>query len=870
MTDRLVPRPSSVRLAYGFALASALFAIAAPSAGSPPGSTGSGRLLPVPTQVILLEKPAAQEYKALPQGRIDALRAIGADRVEDYGPFVYLTTNTRTPIDRLEAAADLGASADPLAFVVDLGGTVRDIREPWPPAGAARDLVLSDYSSGGLGLYLVKLPMPARKAWFDRVGAAGYRLVQHVSSNAWIVAAPAGIEALAAKIRDDAMHIEPLQPWDKLHSALRSDTSGERRPMTMLFDGAQDGPGIRKAIGAIDPEAIIHVDNRGEGSADFMATSADARRLARRPEVIGVQIRSQGGISGEREAQVAVGHHANNLPIHAGCTPPATTGCYRSWLSSLCDQCLSPARLAEEVVAIFDTGLSETTGSPGQIAHPDLNGAGNGGRLAYPTAGCCGFENAITNDTSYHGTVVAGLIAGDPQQTNGLGRTDPNGFYWGTGVAPGVSFGMTRMATHIGLASGVSASTLSDAIRSVFDEGARYQNNSWNFRPTDPMTASEGDAAYSYDTVARKYDVLVRDARAYQHDIPQAENPMTIVVSVGNIVAGDNLYSYIRSPATAKNVIAVGASGLAAGDYLNAVPCRTAISIRDIPSLSRRETPPVWPGTAYVRIRPDLVAPGRSTVSTRSYSGERADCAYNSGSYTVTYEGGGDYLAQHGTSFAAPQVTGAAVLVKRYVADGRPSKPVPSPALIKAVLLGSAESMQGGYDFVAGIPLGWEPGMAQGFGRLSLKRLLDDPTPKRYEDQHENVLVSTGSTKSFSYSVVDPSKPIIVTLVYTDPPSTLWSAGHTVNRLAVNVQQGGAFYTSCSLGGSSQYSIRTTAPCSIAENPATNVKQVRIAPYSFTGPFTVQVVARGINEKAVPQLSTPNQDFALFVYNAAP
>ena len=158
--------------------------------------------------------------------------------------------------------------------------------------------------------------------------------------------------------------------------------------------------------------------------------------------------------------------------------------------------------------------------------------------------------------------------------------------------------------------------------------------------------------------------------------------------------------------------------------------------------------------------------------------------------------------------------------------------------------------------------------MAQGFGRLSLKKLLEDPTTKAYEDQHTNVLTSTGSTKSITYTVADPSKPIIVMLAYTDPPSTLWSSGLTVNHLAVNVQQGGAFYTSCSLGGTSQYSSRTMEPCGIAENPAMNAKQVRIAPNSFTGTFTVQVVAKSINAKAVPQLATPNQDFALFVYNA--
>lgn len=47
--------------------------------------------------------------------------------------------------------------------------------------------------------------------------------------------------------------------------------------------------------------------------------------------------------------------------------------------------------------------------------------------------------------------------------------------------------------------------------------------------------------------------------------------------------------------------------------------------------------------------------------------------------------------------------------------------------------------------------------------------------------------------------------------------------------------------------------------------------QLRIAPNSFTGAFTIQLVAQGINEQAVPQVdgpTAPNQDWALFVYNA--
>lgn len=845
------------------ACACILASVASAAHGEAPVAAAGPGAPRLPVQVYVLERPAAPKHESLPPSHVEALRTLGATRIEDYGPFVYVSTGRMLEANRLEAAVGLPATVDPFAFLVDVGGRFRDVRDPWPPDGVEAGLRLADYPPGRTGLYVVKLAMPARASWFESAQKAGWRLLQYLHANAWIVAAPAGLEAVTGLARE-AVYVEPLQPWDKLQAALRTDRRTERRPMTILFDGGQDGPELRGALREIDSESVVTIDNRGEGSVDLFATSADARLLARRPEVIGIQIRSAGGPSSEREAQVAVGHHAGNLPTNPGG--------YRSWLSGLCGGCLSPANLADEIVAIFDTGISQTTGAPGKIAHPDLDGGGSN-RLAYPTTGCCGFEFSTTYDASYHGTAVTGLIAGDPQQAGGLGLTDPYGFYWGTGVAPGVRFGMTKMMTHQGFASSFSDSGIAREVKRVFDFGARYLNSSWNLAPDDPMTAPPDDPAYGYDAMARRLDILVRDARALDAASPPSENPMTIVVSVGNITASDNLDPSVRSPATAKNVIAVGASGLQVWDYVTAVPCRTGITIKDVSTLSRRGTALLGYGTAYIRRRPDLVAPGRSTASTRSYNGTRADCAYYDDededlTPSVQYEGGKNYLAENGTSFAAPQVTGAAVLVKRFLENVRTGKPTPSPALLRAVLVGTAESMHGGYDYVYGRTLGFAPNLAQGYGRLSLAKLLSDSTAKVYEDQNENVLTFTGATKSFPLTVADPSKPIIVSLVYTDPPSGLLGSGYTVNQLAVNVQQGGAFYTSCGLGETQQYSARVTAPCGDAEGPADNTKQVRIAPNSFTGPFTVQVVARGINAKAVPSLSTVNQDFALFVYNA--
>lgn len=627
--------------------ASGTLILTAPSkaADAETGALAGTPALTKPAQIFFLRKPPAEEYEPLPSTKVDALRGIGAGRVEDHGPYVYMTTHSAAAIDAIERASGLKATPLPHAFDVELGAAVRDVRDPWPPADAADELTVADYAPGGSGLYLVKLAIPPKAEWFERLGLAGVRTVQYVSWNGWIVAAPAGLSNLANRLAADAIHLEPLQPWDKLAPGLRSAEDGPRHAMSLLFDGGQGDGGIRKALASIDPNATVSIDGWGNGHADFTGSAADARGLARRPETIWVQVRSIGEPSDERTAQVAVGNYSNNLP-----TGP---GQYKTWLAGLCGGCLNATSLSYDVVSIFDTGLSEYSGIPGTRAHEDLDGAGNDSRRAYASFGCCGLEGANTNDITYHGTAVAGLIAGDPQQNAlpdppqlGGPFVDDGGYYRGTGLAPGVRFGMTRMAYTGGLGPQVSALTLSFATLQVFDYGATYQNNSWNFGPLNPQTAPPTDPAYSYDSVARQYDVLVRDARVGSGDQATWRNPMTIVFSAGNIRQTDNLYSFVRSPATAKNIVSVGAAGFPRSG-LQATGCNDSqVSIRDVAALSRR-------GVALAsstRFKPDLVAPGWTTVSTRSYSGATADCAFSGGQVQYEPAAGGGYLAERGTS----------------------------------------------------------------------------------------------------------------------------------------------------------------------------------------------------------------------------
>src|SRR6202034_2088769 len=84
---------------------------------------------------------------------------------------------------------------------------------------------------------------------------------------------------------------------------------------------------------------------------------------------------------------------------------------------------------------------------------------------------------------------------------------------------------------------------------SAYHSGARISNNSWG---------STGNFGI-YDLQAQNYDALVRDAEPTGSTYPVAGNQeMVIVFAAGN--SGDSGAETVASPATAKNVISVGAA----------------------------------------------------------------------------------------------------------------------------------------------------------------------------------------------------------------------------------------------------------------------------------------------------------------------
>ena len=172
------------------------------------------------------------------------------------------------------------------------------------------------------------------------------------------------------------------------------------------------------------------------------------------------------------------------------------------------------------LVALADSGVDAT--------HPDLVN-----RVFGDSA------NSLVDGTG-HGTHVAGTIAGDGMEsttvTNAPGSVMPAVGGQFRGKAPG--------ARLYSMTAGSDYYLQQTAART----NALISNNSWTY------------AGNEYDLAAASYDAAVRDALP---GVPGSQ-PLVFVFSAGNAGAGDDdgtggSADSIQSPATAKNVITVGA-----------------------------------------------------------------------------------------------------------------------------------------------------------------------------------------------------------------------------------------------------------------------------------------------------------------------
>jgi hypothetical protein len=365
---------------------------------------------------------------------------------------------------------------------------------------------------------------------------------------------------------------------------------------------------------------------------------------------------------------------------------------------------------------------------------------------------------------------------------------------------------------------------------------------------------------------------------------------MTLVFSVGNC---SRFFGPCpaASPGNAKNVISVGASR-GYSEWIDVPPPGDSYwsvaddecgewehFISDIPGFkeddrlpwSRREFP-----SEPERFKPDLVAPGSQVAAARSsFFGSEPE----------------DYLHRcfYGTSASAPAVTAAAVLAEAWYWHTF-GYPLPSPAMIKAMLIAHADDLAGAHDHcphhrLNEDPLPHSPSIAQGWGRVNLDTLIPDNSPPPspavalFDQDHGTAgrrFTQTGQYWSTQLQVLNPNDDIIAVLVFTDKESQENAANLVMNDLDLKVTKIGLGSQSHTFQGnqfatgswySRDYGITGVKPPKDAHN---TVEVIRVPAGVLSGVFTIRVTAASIVAKAVPGLDggANNQDFALYVSNA--
>jgi hypothetical protein len=392
-----------------------------------------------------------------------------------------------------------------------------------------------------------------------------------------------------------------------------------------------------------------------------------------------------------------------------------------------------------ETVAVFDSGVD--------ASHEDL-----AGRLKIVTH----VDGGSSSDDHGHGTHVVGILAGTGVLSDGRVR----------GVAPGaqvVSVGIVGSAGELLLPI-----NLGSLLEEALPHGAKIINLSWGqgFKGEYQVGAASIDAF-----VERHPDILV-------------------VVAAGNAgtaLGGEHDFRSIYMPASAKNVITVGASSSKRrtfpdtwGSLLQSrfpEPPVSDLHVAgdpDYPAANSSRGP-----TDFRTVKPDLLAPGTFILATKAKGApmtfEKADAS--------------DPLQQHygymtGTSMAAPVVAGAAALLRERLRVER-GVAAPSAALLKALLIAAARPGCTTRDEERVKAIGF-PDFDQGFGILELRPLLGDDgaaggwrasfvdiangAPEALEARRAYGDVRK-SQRIYRFRVKDaPAGPLRVVLAWTDPP----------------------------------------------------------------------------------------------------
>jgi hypothetical protein len=771
-----------------------------------------------------------------------AVRDSGVEVLAEY-PGSMLVDGSDEQLDRL---AEHGLDVTPMpARPVQVGGA----SFPFAAAVRAQEAFSVEPVADRLGYYLVDLIGPPTPEWLDTLRRAGAEV--HSSLPGFVLL----VGVLPARVPDLRSQpwveeITPYRPAMKVAPELRRDARREQTAETLAELSAAD---VGTGTGGTGPRLVEVSVFAGENVDEI----ADAVRGAGGTVLVALAESLVAGLTPAAIADLA------DLPGVQAILPYAIAEQHndqaRSVLRVPVDNVFAGVKLtgAGQVIGIADSGLD--TGDLATM-HADIRGRVAGIRSWGLNAAAAtvshdppGHDDGPADTATGHGTHVTGSVLGSGAAATTLGAaTVP------AGVAPEAQVffqAVHQRANWMSLeeltAAGLDPITRdwppSDAylfglpedrsllFQQAYDAGVRIHTNSWGAETSGDYTAQS----------------RATDEFMWNHP------DLLILFSAGNAGRDDDADGLadpgsVGSPGSAKNCLTVGASENLRPPGSEPRPeVNTAFS--DNPNGMARFSS--RGPTAGGRIKPDVVAPGTNVLSTLSSvlptPGAEPPLW---GLLPAGHPLRGLYLWSGGTSMATPLVAGAAALVRQHLVDQRGSAG-PSAALVKAFLVNGAVAMTG--QAPGEVPLG--PNTVSGFGRIDVTAsLTPQPLGQALFVDDPDHAVAGGQLRIYEVRAADLSKPLSITLVWTDAPAPV-GRGQLVNELYLRVRTPGP-------NGRLVNGDVTAFPAA-----TNNIQRVRF-PRPVEGTYAIVVQGVSVTRQApgAAGAAAPRQGFALVTSNALP
>lgn len=729
-----------------------------------------------------------------------------------------------------------------------------------PDTGVATPPFSSDVyqPSGGRGMFILMLRSYPTRPWLSGLESRGVRLVESLSPAAYIVRMDRAKAATLKSEVDFVRGIFSITPGMKNPLGSSPSASPYRHVLVQAMD---ENASLKPWLDAYSEKPPVEADRSGDGKVSYSAWLSDVEisTLSFFDTVYSVAEFGVSAPSSERQGmlvlkpEVEAGTGRLKLPAPL---IPDTNDYYHLLTHSGTDL----SNFFNTRIGFLDTGFDD-----GSNTHPDFQFGGT------PSVEQLLTEFGSTADDQGHGTYTASLITGF---TN-FDKVDADGYRFGLGIAPGVKLISDKYFQCGGGAD------LSTALGRIKPFSINLVNMSWN----------ECGGSGAASTCGYTPSSLVVDGAT-------RKGPWLFVISAGNI-PDDNIpltpctgqCPFVRGPATAKNGLAVGGTeNFTPVGWLNGSTTGTCAwngspavaDARHIPSFSAPRDP-------LSMVKPDLVAPsvritGPNTRGTICTSTGSVYCTTEIASFPPGNPNG-RYGMSAGTSFAAPAVTGAAAVVRRWFYNLTGVVPDPSPAMVKAILINGARDVGGppsappcpagavrNQSFTQTACIGHIPDRYQGWGMLSLDRLLGPSNNYYFSDQDWHPPLSDSMPVwQAVLTINDPSRPVRATLVYSDASGNMEQVApyRVKNDIDLRVYVDG--YGHWWYGNNFDSSTGQSRLNIFASDPWNNVEQIIIPANTYPAGTQIRVCTVNINitESIWPDpLGNPVQDFAIFAENA--